>query len=88
MNWPKIQRIPALVLAVALDCAHLHSIAFGLLFEMIGTLFVIPLSYATFLTAEDRWKQLWERLCGPRPGACSRGRLGLEPDASDVGQQT
>jgi len=62
------------------------SIAFGLLFAMIGTLFVIPLSYATFSTAEERWKQLWERLRGPRPGTGRRG-LGVGPDPDDIGQQ-
>lgn len=38
------------------------SIAFGLLFAMIGTLFVIPLSYASADTAEKRVKELAGRL--------------------------
>jgi len=37
------------------------AIAFGLLFAMAGTLFVIPLSYASFSTAEDRVKRLLAR---------------------------
>jgi hypothetical protein len=34
------------------------SIAFGLIFAMIGTLFVIPLSYASANTAEKRFREL------------------------------
>lgn len=33
------------------------AIAFGLLFAMIGTLFVIPLSYASFASAEERTRR-------------------------------
>ncbi|MFP8875562.1 MAG: efflux RND transporter permease subunit, partial [Myxococcota bacterium] len=38
------------------------SIAFGLLFAMVGTLFVIPLSYSTLARAEERGRVLWRHL--------------------------
>lgn len=38
------------------------SIAFGLLFAMFGTLFVIPLAYATLTAAQDRFARLTERV--------------------------
>jgi multidrug efflux pump len=38
------------------------SIAFGLLFAMIGTLFVIPLSYRTLAAMDTRRARLWVRL--------------------------
>ncbi len=42
------------------------SVAFGLLFAMFGTLFVIPLSYSTMITAQARWTRLVSRLRAPR----------------------
>jgi HAE1 family hydrophobic/amphiphilic exporter-1 len=49
------------------------AISFGLLFAMFGTLFVIPLSYATLSKLEDRGRQLFATLrkargSGPGPG--------------------
>ena len=38
------------------------SIAFGLLFAMIGTLFVVPLSYATIAIIDERRRSVWSRL--------------------------
>lgn len=38
------------------------AIAFGLLFAMFGTLFVIPLSYATLSTGEERLRRLFANL--------------------------
>jgi multidrug efflux pump subunit AcrB len=38
------------------------SIAFGLLFAMIGTLFVVPLSYATLATLDEGRSRIWARL--------------------------
>ena len=38
------------------------SIAFGLLFAMLGTLFVIPLSYSTLARAQERGRVLWSHL--------------------------
>ena len=35
------------------------SIAFGLLFAMIGTLFVVPLSYVSLDSLNDRRQRLW-----------------------------
>jgi multidrug efflux pump subunit AcrB len=46
------------------------TIAFGLLFAMIGTLFVIPLAYATLAIFEERLARLWASLRG-RPGRSS-----------------
>lgn len=43
------------------------AIAFGLLFAMIGTLFVIPLSYAIVARAEERGRALIESLRAARP---------------------
>jgi len=43
------------------------AIAFGLLFAMIGTLFVIPLSYASYARAEERLKSAFRSLRGLRP---------------------
>ena len=40
------------------------SIAFGLLFAMVGTLFVVPLSYATLAANQERFARSWERLRG------------------------
>ncbi|MEE2662561.1 MAG: hypothetical protein VX681_00465 [Myxococcota bacterium] len=40
------------------------SIAFGLLFAMVGTLFVIPLSYTTLASAQRRGGRWWARLRG------------------------
>ncbi|MEM9177108.1 MAG: efflux RND transporter permease subunit [Myxococcota bacterium] len=37
------------------------AIAFGLLFAMVGTLFVIPLSYASFASFEERAKRAFRR---------------------------
>jgi len=37
------------------------SIAFGLLFAMIGTLFVVPLSYVSLASVDDRRRRLWAR---------------------------
>ncbi len=44
------------------------SIAFGLLFAMIGTLFVVPLSYSTVASADERRKRLWRWLRGLNAG--------------------
>ena len=38
------------------------SIAFGLLFAMFGTLFVIPLSYSTLALGQERGRALWSQL--------------------------
>jgi len=38
------------------------SVAFGLLFAMFGTLFVIPLSYSTLITAQDQIRRGWQRV--------------------------
>ena len=38
------------------------SIAFGLLFAMFGTLFVIPLTYTTLATMEERLQRRWRGL--------------------------
>ena len=40
------------------------AIAFGLLFAMLGTLFVIPLSYSTLAVAEQRFRAMKDRLGG------------------------
>ena len=40
------------------------SIAFGLLFAMFGTLFVVPLSYSTLSSLDDRRRRVWNRLRG------------------------
>ncbi len=55
------------------------SVAFGLLFAMFGTLFVIPLSYATLTSAQDRLGRLWERVrdTGNPAGASSPLRRDL-----------
>ncbi len=42
------------------------AIAFGLLFAMFGTLFVIPLSYATLSKGEERARRVWANLRGRR----------------------
>lgn len=53
------------------------AIAFGLLFAMVGTLFVIPLSYASAATLEARAKRAFGRareiFTGPRPEANGPG---------------
>ena len=49
------------------------SIAFGLLFAMLGTLFVIPLSYATFASTGDRVAAGWRRLRGASRGQRAGG---------------
>ncbi|CAM9548422.1 unnamed protein product [Discosporangium mesarthrocarpum] len=53
------------------------AIAFGLLFAMVGTLFVIPLSYASAATLEARAKRAFGRareiVTGPRPEANGPG---------------
>ena len=38
------------------------SIAFGLLFAMIGTLFVVPLSYASLASADERLRRLYAQV--------------------------
>ncbi len=43
------------------------AIAFGLLFAMIGTLFVIPLSYAIYAKSEERLRRGLDGLRGLRP---------------------
>jgi HAE1 family hydrophobic/amphiphilic exporter-1 len=43
------------------------SIAFGLLFAMAGTLFVIPLSYATLAALQERGRRGWSLLRGRTP---------------------
>ncbi|MGB0618462.1 MAG: efflux RND transporter permease subunit [Myxococcota bacterium] len=55
------------------------AIAFGLLFAMIGTLFVIPLSYATFASIEERAKGLFDRARG------AANRPSPEPAGPGVG---
>ena len=40
------------------------AIAFGLLFAMLGTLFVIPLTYSTLAVAEQRFRAMKDRLGG------------------------
>jgi len=40
------------------------SIAFGLLFAMFGTLFVVPLSYAGLASLDDRRQRAWNRFRG------------------------
>ena len=49
------------------------SIAFGLLFAMIGTLFVIPLSYAAVAKTERRVKRLWARATSARADQAAIG---------------
>lgn len=50
------------------------SIAFGLLFAMFGTLFVVPLSYSVFAIAQERWERMIERLRGLEPRTTGAGR--------------
>ena len=47
------------------------SIAFGLLFAMFGTLFVVPLSYSTLITAQARWTRLVGRVRASRSPTAS-----------------
>ena len=53
------------------------AIAFGLLFAMVGTLFVIPLSYASFASFEARAKRGFGRIreivAGPPPDTTRPG---------------
>jgi hypothetical protein len=42
------------------------AIAFGLLFAMIGTLFVIPLSYASLIMTQERMARWWQNHRGER----------------------
>jgi hypothetical protein len=49
-------------------------IAFGLLFAMFGTLFVIPLAYATLAISEDRFGRFWSNLRRRRSAADSVGQ--------------
>jgi HAE1 family hydrophobic/amphiphilic exporter-1 len=44
------------------------SIAFGLLFAMFGTLFVVPLSYVSLASLDDRIRRLWARFKARREG--------------------
>lgn len=60
------------------------TIAFGLLFAMVGTLFVIPLSYATLALFEERLLRLWGALRG-RPSSAGHppgGARGAEAGRS------
>jgi HAE1 family hydrophobic/amphiphilic exporter-1 len=55
------------------------AIAFGLLFAMIGTLFVIPLSYATFSKTEDRFKAIASRIATEVRGRRRASGAGVAP---------